>query len=318
MGLALNAVKMLLRESIRKPLGGRVLTLGRQTVQFTAVDLRASAAEFGVALAPVRDTTLSIFPHLAAKGYLSDDSLFELLGFSEFESMDYSDFEKAHITFDLNKSECPEHLKCRYDFIIDSGTMEHVFHVPNLLANLHAMLRPGGRVMHLSPAANYIDHGFYCFSPTFFNDYYSANKYELNVMQMVKHTPQPEIPWELSDYSPGCLGPVSFGGLDDAAYHTLCVATKTPNSTSEVIPQQGIYRTWWVKADDSASTPQRSAATPLPLGPALTGRRAKLKKFIKDRPLIYGPLRKLRHAITPRPTLVPPRKGLGLEVVARY
>jgi hypothetical protein len=228
--------------------------------------------------------------------------------------MDCSEYEQAHIIFDLNERECPEHLKGRYDFIIDSGTMEHVFHVPNFLTNVHAMLRPGGRVMHLTPSSNYIEHGFYCFSPTFFADYYSVNNYEINTMQVVKHAPQPEVPWEISDYSPGCLDPVCFGGLDDGMYLTLCIVTKTPNSTCTAIPQQGRFRSEWARA---LAARQSAAVASLPLEPAPMGPTAKLKQFVKDRPLLYHPLRKLRHVISPPPS-ASPKKGLGLEVVARY
>jgi hypothetical protein len=318
MGLAIGAAKMLMKESLRRPLAGRVLTLGRQFVVFPYEELVVAAREFGVALRPVRTVTLHSLPALAAKGYLSDDSLFELLGFEGFESLDYSDYEQAHITFDMNEKEAPEGLKEKYDFIIDSGTMEHVFHVPNFLANIHAMLRPGGRVVHLSPASNYIEHGFYCFSPSFFADYYTANNYEINQMQMVKHVPAPEVPWEISDYTPGCLEPVSFGGLDDGMYLTLCIVTKTSGSTAGVVPQQGHYRAEWARAQQG--TPPAPAPAPeLPSVASMApAPKARLKKFIKDRPLIYQPLRRLRHLINPPPPVVPPKKGLGLEVVARY
>jgi hypothetical protein len=313
MGLAIGAAKMLMKEGLRRPLGGRVLTLGRQFVTFPHEDLVSAAREFGVALRPVSEVTLHCLPARAAKGCLSDDSLFQLLGFEGFESLDYSDYEQAHIVFDLNEKTVPDSLKEKYDFIIDSGTLEHVFHVPNMLANVHAMLRTGGRVMHLSPANNYIEHGFYCFSPSFFTDYYSANKYQINQMQIVKHVPAPDVPWEISDYTPGCLEPVSFGGLDDGMYMTLCIVTKTAQSTSGTVPQQGRYRIEWMKVHQNAPPAPPPLEQPVAVGP-----KAKFKRFIKDRPLLHGPLRRLRHLINPRPPEVPPRKGLGLEVVARY
>jgi len=320
MGLAIGAAKILLRESLRKPLSGRVLTLGRQFVTFPYRDLEIAAHEFGVVLAPVGEPSLHCLPTLAAKGWLSDDSLFELLGFSGFESMDFSDYEQAHIVFDLNERSVPDSLKDRYDFIIDSGTMEHVFHVPNFLANVHAMLRPGGRVMHLNPASNYIEHGFYCFSPTFFTDYYSVNKYEINLMQIVKHVLSEEVPWEISNYSPGCLEPVCFGGLDDAMYLTLCIVTRTPEATCGVIPQQGRYRREWDHhhARTPAVASPEPAPNPPPLETTVAGSGSKFKKFIKERPLLYRPLRKLRQILNPPPPSVAPKKGLGLEVVARY
>jgi hypothetical protein len=319
MGLAIGAAKMLLKESSRRPLSGRVLTLGRQFIQFPYEELSAAAREFSVALRSVSGVTLHCLPELAAKGYLSDDSLFELLGFSGFDSLDYSDYEHAHIVFDLNEGLLPDSLKEKYDFIIDGGTMEHVFHVPNVLANIHSLLRIGGRVMHFNPASNYIEHGFYCFSPSFYTDYYYANNYEVNQIQIVKQLPAPEVPWEISDYTPGCLDPVSFGGLDDAMYMNFCIVTKTPQSTCRVVPQQGLYRRRWHRAPQGLEPDPDPLPAAQPLEAAAgSGPKAKIKNFIKDRPLLYRPLRKLRDMLNPPPPSVPPRKGLGLEVVARY
>ena len=61
--------------------------------------------------------------------------------------------------------------------IIDGGTMEHIFHIPNVLNNIYRMLRVGGRIIHISPSSNYVDHGFYSFSPTLFYDFYQTNKF---------------------------------------------------------------------------------------------------------------------------------------------
>src|SRR5207249_3920994 len=98
-------------------------------------------------------------------------TFFKALGFSEVAAMDYSDFESARYIHDLNSSEPPEHLLENFDVIIDGGTIEHVFHIPNVLNSIHKMLRPHGRTIHMSPSSNHIDHGFYMFSPTLFWDF---------------------------------------------------------------------------------------------------------------------------------------------------
>ena len=46
--------------------------------------------------------------------------------------------------------------------------MEHVFHSPHAMRHLTRMVKPGGRIIHTSHASNFIDQGFYSFSPTFF------------------------------------------------------------------------------------------------------------------------------------------------------
>jgi SAM-dependent methyltransferase len=127
---------------------------------------------------------------LAAKGYLSREALFTTLGFSSVEALDISRFDGAEIEFDLNSAALPEALAGRFGAVFDHGTMEHVFHIPNCLANIHGMLKPGGRVVHTNPASNQIDQGFYMFSPTFFHDFYSANGWEIRTLQLVRFDPQ--------------------------------------------------------------------------------------------------------------------------------
>ena len=62
--------------------------------------------------------------------------------------MDNSDFEDADFIHDLNSVPAPKPLRDRFDVIFNYGTIEHVFHVPNALQNIHDMLKVGGRVIH--------------------------------------------------------------------------------------------------------------------------------------------------------------------------
>ena len=79
--------------------------------------------------------------------------------------------------------------------LLDSGTLEHVFHLPNALKSVVELAKVGGRVMLLSPSSNHFDHGFYMFSPTLFYDYFSANGLRIE-----------------TSYGLGQFGPVSAGG----------------------------------------------------------------------------------------------------------
>src|SRR3546814_16038676 len=68
---------------------------------------------------------------------------------------------------------------CSSDLLIyNGGTLAHIFDTRAALKYLHDMLLPGGLVVHVGPLNGWVDHGFYQFSPTFFSDYYRANKYE--------------------------------------------------------------------------------------------------------------------------------------------
>jgi hypothetical protein len=274
------------------------------------------AIEFGVELSNPGNVTLSAKADFAAKEYISDDCLLRSLGFSETKVVDFSDYESADYIFDLNSGEVPEHLVEAFDVIIDGGTIEHVFHIPNALSNIYRMLRQGGRIIHISPSSNHTDHGFYMLSPTLFWDFYTANKFEVNTFQVFRYTPRHYMdPWIISDYQPGCLDRVSFGGLDDGMYGIICIVTKTKDSTGNVIPQQGsyVYSIWRIKdrAEDREETSQTFVSH--------YSKFQVIKEAIKRFPLLYQVLRllvKLIRSFFQR--LQPPRKGLGLRVVARY
>jgi hypothetical protein len=93
-------------------------------------------------------------------------SFFSRLGFTAAESLDVSSHEGAQHIFDLNEDRLPAHLVGRFSAVLNGGTLEHVFHVPNALSSMTAMLEPHGYVIHLLPCNGYVDHGFYQISPT--------------------------------------------------------------------------------------------------------------------------------------------------------
>lgn len=99
-----------------------------------------------------------------ALGDFADDVLSELLGIETLSVMDYSDYEGAELVHDLNLP-VPTELHGRYDAVIDSGTLEHIFNFPVAVGNLMKMVKVGGRIFITTPANNHCGHGFYQFSP---------------------------------------------------------------------------------------------------------------------------------------------------------
>jgi hypothetical protein len=303
---------LLLKEAVRRPFTGSGLTLGRQHIYFSHSDLVRMASGFGVRLHDAGEVALHRDADLAARGFISDTAFLRSLGFAEVKTLDYSAYEGCDYVFDLNQAELPGELAGRFDVIIDGGTMEHVFHVPNALRNLFAMLRVGGRVVHMSPSSNYVDHGFYSFSPTLFWDYYAANRFDVNDCKLIRHTPNHDTdPWEILDYQPGCLSEASYGGLDDAMYALYFVATKTPESTSDRIPQQGAYVAVWEQARGNAAAGAGQSPNGGPGGPG-EGDRSQGRV-----PLVSALLRRAANVV--RGWRKSPRraKNAGLRVVDR-
>ena len=261
MGISLETAVGLYKSIRQRGLSGTALILGKQDLVFGIDSLLIALAEAGcfvrvgdevqmpleqVAIVESFRQSGRIFgatPAQFAAGdrRISDEFFFTLAGFSSVYSVDYSDFEGAGIIHDLNRSGLSAKLPpC--NFIYDGGTLEHVFHVPNVLQNIFETLAVGGYVLHHAPSNNLLDHGFYQFSPTLFWDFYHANGYEeiaCSVFVNVRGV------FYYRDYHPGELLKVSHGGLDESTYYTGCWARKGAATTGDRIPQQGVYTSLW-------------------------------------------------------------------------
>ena len=74
----------------------------------------------------------------------------------------------------------PHDLKFRYSVVLDGGSLEHVFNFPVAIKNCMEMLQVGGHYLGVTPANNFMGHGFYQFSPElFFSVFSEENGYEL-------------------------------------------------------------------------------------------------------------------------------------------
>lgn len=240
MGIARPAARYLLREAKRRPLEGRVLSLGRQDIGFSHETLKKVARDTGVKLTEPGKVELSKKAMMSALGFLSDESFFRCLGFEKSEAMDFSAYEGADHVFDLNEPELPAELVGQFDMVVDGGTMEHVFHVPNLLKNVFKLLKPGGRIVHMAPSSNHTDHGFYMFSPTLIWDFYHANGFEVNSVELVRYNVlNPVGSWSFYKYESGALHSAANGELGTGMFAVFSVATKREDSTYDKIPVQG-------------------------------------------------------------------------------
>lgn len=246
----------ILKEHKRRPFSGKLLLLGQGDIYFSDRDYRQMAEMLGVELDESIQPGLSYKSDFAAKGYLDTQSVFKRIGFSEVRALDYSDFEGADVIHDMNSPCVPsEHLE-QFDVVIDHGTLEHVFHLPNALHAVFQFLKTGGRAITSSPGNGFFDHGFYMFQPTLFLDFYSANNWNIESIQVVQFSYNQETePCFFADYYPGQFDAVGYGKMGDKLFSTICVATKTEQSTGSVIPQQGWYsrQSSWQQGTESRS-----------------------------------------------------------------
>lgn len=164
MGMTLQSCRFLVEACRAGAVPGRVLTLGRQSLWVSPERLSDLLLEAGLtpeagarehwsaALASARDR-LEVF--------------LTLLGATSVQAADASAYEGAELIHDFNYP-IPAALEQQFDWIVDGGTLEHIFNFPTALRNCMRMLRVGGRLFLFTPANNYCGHGFYQFSPELF------------------------------------------------------------------------------------------------------------------------------------------------------
>lgn len=267
MGVAKGAFKFLLElKKTTNKVQGKILQLGRQSTYVTFDQIEKISKSFNIKLNPSITPSLSFDPDLKQQGFVDDITFFKSLGFDQVESVDFSTYQNPTFVHDFNHP-ISENYHEKYDVIFDGGTLEHIFHFPNCLENIHHMLKPGGIIIHFSPSHNHVDHGFYMFSPTVYYDYYSTNKYSIlksNIFEyQVEHFKKN---WTIYEYQPGKIDHLSYGGWGNKLLGIWFVAEKTESSTTGVIPQQSFYTTLWNAPSSSPSA---------------------LKQFIKKHPLLY-------------------------------
>ncbi len=255
MGILAGVADILCGLSVRHRFHGALATLGKQNVVITPEQWRDITARHPVCAGVAVETE----HHLRWRtDFVATRSFFRALGFSDVAAIDVSAYEAADYIVDLNGPMLPPKLHERFDFVFDGSTIEHIFHLPNVLTNIFAMLKVGGRVLHMAPSNHFMDDGFYQLSPTFFTDYYAANGFTidcalLHFMTVTVHEEDGRVRLDTRDrvvpYDPTDTARVSaaFGTHGDELCQTLFMATKTAAATCGRIPFQSRYasKAYW-------------------------------------------------------------------------
>ncbi|MDO8512131.1 MAG: hypothetical protein Q7S57_02570 [bacterium] len=242
MGLALPALKYLVEEYRRKPFPGPILTLGRQCIYATEGEIRQLLIEMEVVLRepPIgiqRNTNITAWKNIPYAKYASDQLFFGLLTGQNVETLDISNYEDAEYVWDLNQP-VPAEWRGKFGTVIDAGTSEHIFDVRQNLQNVNILLKNGGRLFHLSPANNYMEHGYYQFSPVVFHDYYGVNGFVDMRCILVEQRPWALMRghWQKWDWS---TKRPATNIISHQMLEVFFTAEKVSNSTVDKTPQQG-------------------------------------------------------------------------------
>ena len=209
---------------------------------------------------------------------LEDDlTLFKDLGYGDIESVDVSDFEGATYVADLNQP-VADNMRGRFALIYNGGTIEHIFDVRTVMRNLHDMLTTNGVMVHVGPMNGWVEHGFYQFNPTFFADFYHANRYEPCRAFLLHAISDNHRDVEVHHYLPGKFDNYAAGAFP-GVWNFFMPFVKRSSSTWDQIPQQGYYVRLYGKKNE-APKPAFDDAPPFVLRngkpDSLAGRPAQL------------------------------------------
>ncbi len=247
MGIAVTLAEMIIREHLHRPIEGKLLLIGRQTVNLSRQEALEKMAEFGIDTGGIAiddltvDTSTVRSEQQSETEFITDDSFFRLLGVTDIEWLDHSDYEGANIIHDLN-TPIPDELDEYADFIIDGSTFDNVFNPGEAMRNVSRLMKPGGRLFTINQASNH-HLPYLIFTAHWFLDYFVMNRYADAKIYHVLLIPG--NPWIFFSFDYDTLT------KDAADVHNIVVeyemgivafAEKGADSTWDVIPNQQHYR----------------------------------------------------------------------------
>ena len=249
--MGLRITSMLTIEYARKNYGAdlsKTLTLGRQFRAFSKKEFRKYLPQFQeIPEAHLEDDFRSPYA----------EKIFRDMYGTKLYSLDGFAHEDPDIVWDLNEP-VPEEMEEQFSCLIDGGTMEHVFHVPELVRNCFRMLRPGGIYISMVPTNNFNGHGLYQFSPDFFYSVFSeANGMKIRDVFIVKFSSKNKV-WKLNT-SPAAAGErVQFDVNTQTEIYVI--AEKIGPTPEKIRAQQTDYEEGWYEDEKSiTNTASRDA-----------------------------------------------------------
>jgi hypothetical protein len=216
------------------------LTLGRQGLDINFQIANHIGKQYGIVFSNELPFTPweEISPNKAFA-----EKLLKCFNFNNIDSLDYSSYENATIIHNLNKP-IPYHYK-KYDLIVDGGTIEHVFNLPQVFENIINLLDINGIFVSIACNNNYSGHGFYQYSPDVFastmQSKYGMQLLSLNVAKL--HT-EPHEWVDVSIINNNSDGRNTFHFNSHTPVYIICIAKKISNDRASLIldpPNQFSY-----------------------------------------------------------------------------
>ncbi len=253
MGITRGTIKLIAMTVGQEQEGRNVITFGVQGVQSSYPEAMVSIRESGLVPYQLANDEV-IYDEATQFGKtIHQTTLFRLLGYKTVESIDY--FPDEHPTYveDLNRP-IPQGLQGKYSLVYDGGTMEHCFNPPQVMMNAAALVKAGGIVIHHVPMNNWVDHGFYQFSPTLFFDFYGANGFtdlEMKIHLMERRQES------FIQYNPRTDDPLPYFLGSKTRTMVFFKARKSADPVGIEFPIQGRYRELFGDKDHAGARKSR-------------------------------------------------------------
>ena len=216
-------------------------------------------------------------------GMYSEELLKRSFGANLVDSYDYSDYEDATFIADMNK---PLLSNRKYDTVIDCGTIEHIYNVPQALANISLLCSKGGQIVHVSPSNNFCGHGFWQVSPELFFSLYSELNGYAETEVFLADLRNPRHWFEVHRPTNGKRAEAS----SKSPLYVMC-KTRKISEFDHLQPQQSDYVHHWRQRGPKESSQHELMDN--------------AKRFIKSRPKLARVLRYVRNNL--RTTVTPTR-----------
>lgn len=255
MGINSDGTRFLLHAKSRGVDFARTAMIGRQALHLERDELVRCFAAFGASLDA--GAVEAIFTQ--SQGFT--EQLFKQLGAAEVHSFDYSPFEGATHVHSMNLP-VPEQFKERYSVVLDGGSLEHIFDFPTAIRNCMEMVEVGGYYLAITPANNFVGHGFYQFSPElFFSVFTQANGFELT--RMIAYEDVAGAPWYLVKSPTEVRGRVTLRNSEPT--YLLVMAKRVARADIFATPplQSDYVATWEKTAASGKQLPAHIRQLPL-------------------------------------------------------
>lgn len=260
MGIEIHAFNFIKLQASRHPLGN-VLTIGRQSLSidpaFVELDFARSIEQTGYC-----------------------EPLLFALNAASVASLDFSDYEDATFVADLN---CPLDIGKRFDTIIDSGSLEHVFDVASAFRNTINLCEIGGRIFHFLPVNNLNGHGFWQFSSDLLFSIYSEQNGFAETEVYYASSLDPSCWYRMPNAEPGVR--IEVVSLEPII---LLSVTRKVRDVESITVMQPFYAPAW--SEDNASI-NKGVSKPISIksiAKRFFGRRRRLVNLIRNSFLVIG------------------------------